>query len=74
MDAVAPKPRHRTMVYEVADPAARQALEEAVRSAVAESKKADREARVAVHFAQVFTAAADGSWTATRLQLEEQGD
>jgi hypothetical protein len=74
MDAVAPTPRHRTMVYDVSDPTARQALEEAVRKAVAEARKGDRQARLSVHLAQVFTAASDGSWTATRLQVEEQGD
>jgi beta-lactamase regulating signal transducer with metallopeptidase domain len=73
-DAVAPKPRQRTMVVDISDPAARQALEQAVRNAVAEAKKGDKEARLSIHLAQMFTAAADGSWTATRLQLEEQGD
>ena len=75
MDTIAPTPRHRTMVYDVSDPAAREAVEEAVRKAIAELQES-RAARngVSVHLAQVFTAAADGSWTATRLQVEEQGD
>ena len=62
------------MVVDISDPGAREALEQVVRNAVAEAKKGDKEARLSVHLAQVFTAAADGSWTATRLQLEEQGD
>ena len=74
MDQIAPTPHRRTMVYDMSDPAQRNAIEEVVRSAVAEAGEAHAQARVSVHFAKVLTAVGDGTWTAMRLQVEEQGD
>jgi ABC-type uncharacterized transport system auxiliary subunit len=65
----------QTFVYGTADPAERARIEEAVRDALAEARKAHAKARIFVHLAQVANAAgADGAWTKVKFQVVEQGE